>query len=243
MCYLTVSHGCDSPGGTGGGGTGVGSSAAASTDHDAQYGNPPLTFGLRASTHGAGPAGSGTGVKTPSSQKNTVPAAASAHGSQQPANADLFVLARFLVEFTDRWTFPFGVAPVSRFAFCFAIVLPFVPGCGPPAPTGPESVYSVGVYRLARDYPTAQSYAGALVRVRLAADSYTSSGSELRVSGDAPGSPPLVVFACRDPLGPGPAPAVEVVGRVLSPVRDRVFRTATADFSVRVVDCHVSPPR
>ena len=129
---------------------------------------------------------------------------------------------------------------MSRFAaFCFAIVLSLVPGCGPPAPTGPESVYSVGVYRLARDYPTAQSYAGAMVRVRLAAGSYTSSGSELRVSGDAPGSPPLVVFDCLDRPRDG-SPAVEVVGRVLSPVRDRIFRTALADFSVRVVDCHVT---
>ena len=240
---MTVSHGCGSSAGAGGGGTGAGSSAPASTDHDAQYGSPPLTFGDRASTHGAGPAGSGTGVKTPSSQKNTVPAGCSAHGSQQPANAALFVPALCLVEFTDRWTFPFGVAPVSRFAFLLAIVVSLVPGCGPPAPTGPESVYSVGVYRLARDYPTAQSYAGALVRVRLPAGSYTAAGSELRVSGDAPGSPPLVVFACRDPLGPGPAPAVEVVGRVLAPVRDRVFRTATADFMVRVADCHVTPLR
>ena len=184
-------------------------------------------------------------MKTPSSQKNTVPAGCSAHGSQQPADAALFVAALRLVEFTDRWTFARfpGVAPVSRFvAFCFAIVLPLVPGCGPPAPTGPESVYSVSAHRLARDYPTAQSYAGALVRVRLAAGSYTAAGRELRVPGTVAGSPPLVVFDCLDRPRDG-SPAVEVVGRVLSPARDRVFRTALADFSVRVVDCHVSPPR
>ena len=90
-------------GGTGGGGgAGVGPSPAASTDHDAQYGSPPFTLGLRASTHGAGPAGSGTGVKTPSSQKNTVPAGISAHGSHPQSDIALFVLAGFLVEFTDR---------------------------------------------------------------------------------------------------------------------------------------------
>ena len=102
LTYLTVCHGNSGSGGAGGGGTGAGSSAAASTDHDAQYGSPPFTLGLRASTHGAGPAGSGTGVKTPSSQKNTVPAAISAHGSHPQSDIALFVLAGFLVEFTDR---------------------------------------------------------------------------------------------------------------------------------------------
>lgn len=125
-------------------------------------------------------------------------------------------------------------------AFFFAIVLPFAPGCGPPAPTGPESVYSVSALRLARDYPTAQSYAGQMVRVRLAAGSYSVAGSELRVSGTAAGTPPLVVFACRDRVEES-STSVEVVGRVLSPVRDKIFRTALADFSVRVVDCHVTP--
>jgi hypothetical protein len=135
-----------------------------------------------------------------------------------------------------RTSIVLGVATIAS----GAAALSGCPGCGPERPAAPEAVHDVGPLALARDLPTAQAYAGRLVRVRLAAGTYEAAGAELRVRGSVPFSPPLLVFRCRE-APPAGGVALVVTGRCGEPQRDGFWRTASADFCVTVSDCTAAP--
>lgn len=121
------------------------------------------------------------------------------------------------------------------------VVLSALSGCWSGSTAGPTAVYDASRHAITRDLPAAWSYVGYNVRVRLEVDAYTVVGREVRVSGSVPGSPPLLVFVCRD-VPPGGTGPLTLTGRVLPPVRDHIWRTARADFSLTVTDCTVTRP-
>jgi hypothetical protein len=127
---------------------------------------------------------------------------------------------------------------MSRPLVCALVFALYLSGCAAPEPTAPAVVYDVSPWALARDYPTALSYSGCTVRVRLERDSYAADGCELRVAGGIPFTPPLLVFRCREV--PPAGGTLVVTGRVLHPVRDGAWRTTRADFCVVVTDCSVT---
>jgi hypothetical protein len=106
------------------------------------------------------------------------------------------------------------------------------------APPPAVVVYDVSPGALARDYPTALSYANCTVRVRLPAGTYSAEGTDIRVPGGIPFTPPLLVFRCRET--PPKTGDLVCVGRVLPIVKDGFWRTVRADFCVVVTDCAVT---
>lgn len=127
---------------------------------------------------------------------------------------------------------------MRAFALAFACAMCLLHGCSPSTPPS-NVVYSVSLDTLTRDYHTANTYSRYLIRVRLAPKSYSVVGREIRVAGTVPDTPPLLVFQCRDDP-PADYPGIDIIGRCLAPKRDGIFRTAHADFCLRVTDCSVS---
>lgn len=241
---------CHAGGGSGGFVAGLGGpSGRPMFATSSQYGKFPFTPTFQNSTHGPAPAGGGGMSRhTLSSHAPIVPeglplqSGQHVHGSSAatgtwPAGADfgLRFAVGFVVEFTDLATFVFGVFAMMRPVLVCVLALTSA-ACGPTNPN-PAQVYDVGVYTLARDIQTAESYAGCMIRVRVERSKYTAAGSSVHVHGTVPDTPPLVIFVC---VGAVPADAprgLVLTGRCKGPTRDGVFRTARADFVVTVLDC------
>jgi hypothetical protein len=126
--------------------------------------------------------------------------------------------------------------------FAFALLLC---GCGPaPRPTDPvppPEIHDVHWTALTRDYPTASSYAGRTVRVRLAKGEYAHEGNELRVWANDRTVPAILLIRLAAPPPPGDGPLV-VVGTCRGATRDGVWRSPRADYFVTVTEATASVP-
>lgn len=116
--------------------------------------------------------------------------------------------------------------------------VPLCVSCGPPRDLppeprpAPERVWDVSLSDLMR---TAPEYEGRLVRVRMPAGSYQISPGELSFASPVAGSPPAVVWECRE-TPPDNLKPVVLTGRVLPVVRDGHPRGSTVTHQVRLAD-------
>ena len=124
--------------------------------------------------------------------------------------------------------------PLFLACVCLAV------SCRPDTKPEPkETVYHVSLGALTRDYLAAKSYAGFLIEMRLSKYAYEFSPGEIRIMGEVPGSPPLVIFHCA--FIPNERIPLVIQGRCLIPRRDGIWRTPMADFYVTVEECSVFP--
>lgn len=108
----------------------------------------------------------------------------------------------------------------------------------------PEEVHEIPIASLSRDFSTAQSYSGKLVKLTLQPGTYTTLGREVHVNGPVPNRPPIVVFqlAPAASLPSDPKRPVYLVGRCGAVVRDGIYRSSRANYFVTVADCLAAQP-
>lgn len=107
----------------------------------------------------------------------------------------------------------------------------------------PEQVHEIGIDSLVRSFETAQSYSGRLVKLTLQPGTYSLFGREVHVSGTLPSRPPIVVFQLAPAASlPDPKRPLYLVGRCGAAVRDGVWRSSRANYSVTVADCLAAQP-
>lgn len=102
----------------------------------------------------------------------------------------------------------------------------------------------IGIDSLARDFSAAQSYSGRLVKLTLQPGTYTPVGREIHVHGPVPNRPPIVVFQLAEssPEVSDPKKPLHLVGRCGEAVRDHIYRSSRANYSVTVSECVASQP-
>lgn len=118
-------------------------------------------------------------------------------------------------------------------ALIFGVVV--LSGCK----TKPDTqVHEIGIDSLTRSHQVAASFSGKLVKVTIQPSSYAVVGRELHVRGTVANTPPIVVFKLSPVSSlPDPKLPVTIIGRCEAPVRDGIYRSSRADYSLAVTDC------
>ena len=123
---------------------------------------------------------------------------------------------------------------LSLFVVCSIITL----GCGPSTPTRqepPPAIFDVNYRVLVRDLPTASSYTGRRVRVRIDRSEYVVVDHSIHLWATERGARPALILHFMDT--PPAGVNLTVTGTCGSPVEDGLWRGPRCDFSLTVTDC------